>query len=54
MPSSEVYGFNPDFLGECMEFDLAMTHAHDDVPDCLSILINNTIAHRKISLLDVL
>jgi len=54
LPSSEVYGFNPDFLGECMEFDLAMTHAHDDVPDCLSILINNTIAHRKISLLDVL
>lgn len=54
LPSSEIYGFNPEFLAECMEFDMAMTQSHDDIVDVIVHLINNTIAHRKISLLDVL
>lgn len=54
LPDSEMYGFNPKLLRECEEFVRDMTHRHDDIPDCLAMLINNSIANRQISILDVL
>lgn len=54
LPSSEMYGFNPEFLAECGEFNMDMSQVHDDVVDSLCHLINNTIAHRKVNIFDVL
>lgn len=54
LPSDEQYGDNPTFLAECDEFTRDLTQVHDDIVDTLVHLINNTIANRKISILDVL
>ena len=54
LPVSENYGFNPLILNECSEFSRDMSHAHDDIVDTLVHLINVTIAHREVSILDVL
>ena len=54
LPVSEFYGDNPIILKECEAFTRDLTQAHDDIVDTLVYLINNTIANRKISLLEVL
>lgn len=54
LPVDENYGFNPKILNECSEFTRDDSHAHDDIVDSLVHLINNTIAKRKVSILEVL
>lgn len=54
LPESESYGNNPEFLAECEAFSRDMSHVHDDICDGLCYLVNNTIANRKVSLLEVL
>ena len=54
MPVDENYGNNHLLLNECMEFNREQTQTHDDVLDATVHLINNTIAKRKVSILDVL
>ncbi len=54
LPESETYANNPILLAECEEFTRDMSHSHDDIIDTLVHLINNTIARRQISILDVL
>ena len=54
LPGSEQYGSNPTLLAECDAFTRDLTQTHDDIVDTLVHLINNTIANRKISILDVL
>lgn len=54
LPVSSSYGNNPDLLSECQAFTRDDSHIHDDITDTICHLINNTIANRKISLLDVL
>ena len=51
---NEYYGDNPDFLKECEAFTRDLTQTHDDIVDTLVHLINNTIANRKVSILEVL
>ena len=54
LPVDEQYSNNPVFLAECEAFTRDMAHAHDDIVDTLCHLINNTIAKRQISILEVL
>ena len=54
LPCNEYYGDNPDFLKECEAFTRDLTQTHDDIVDTLVHLINNTIANRKVSILEVL
>ena len=54
LPNDEQYGDNPALLAECDEFTRDLTQVHDDIVDTLVHLVNNTIANRKISILDVL
>lgn len=54
LPDSENYGNNPVFLAECEAFTRDMSHKHDDMVDTLVHLINNTIANRRVSILEVL
>ena len=51
---NEYYGQNNKILSECSEFSRDMSHSHDDIVDALVHLINNTIAHREVSILEVL
>lgn len=54
LPENELYSNNPVLLAECEAFTRDMNHSHDDIVDTLVHLINNTIAKRQISILDVL
>lgn len=54
LPESRTYGKNNILITECEAFSRDMSHAHDDIVDTLVHLINNTIAKRKVSILDVL
>ena len=54
LPVSENYGDNPTIIKECEAFTRDLTQAHDDIVDTLVHLINNTIANRKVSILEVL
>ena len=54
LPDSENYGDNPVFLAECEAFTRDLTQTHDDIVDTLVHLVNNTIANRKVSILEVL
>lgn len=54
LPDNEQYSNNPIFLAECEAFTRDMGHTHDDIVDTLVHLINNTIAKKNVSILDVL
>ena len=54
LPENEAYSNNPTLLAECEAFTRDMAHSHDDIVDTLCHLINNTIARRQISILEVL
>lgn len=54
LPDNASYSLNPVFLAECEAFTRDMAHAHDDIVDTLVHLINNTIARRQVSILEVL
>lgn len=54
LPISETYGFNPKLIAECESFTRDQQQLHDDIVDTLVHLINNTIAKRQVSILDVL
>lgn len=54
LPENEQYSNNPVFLAECEAFTRDMAHTHDDITDTLVHLINNTIAKRQVSILEVL
>ena len=54
LPVSEQYGSNPVILKECEAFTRDLIQEHDDIVDTLVHLINNTIANRRLSILDVL
>ena len=54
LPENRVYGNNNVFLSECEAFSRDMSHKHDDIVDTLVHLINNSIAQREVSILDVL
>lgn len=54
LPESESYGNNPEFLAECEAFSRDMSATHDDIVDATVHIVNNTIANRKVSLLEVL
>lgn len=54
LPCSAEYGNNKLLLNECASFSRDNTHKHDDIVDSLVHLINNTIARREVSILEVL
>lgn len=54
LPESEQYGNNPEFLAECEAFTRDMSHKHDDMVDTLVHIVNNSIANRRVSILEVL
>ena len=54
LPENELYSNNPVLLAECEAFTRDLTAPHDDIVDTLVHLINNTIANRTISILEVL
>lgn len=54
LPVNKSYGNNNDLLGQCQAFTRDDSHLHDDMVDALVHLINNTIANRQVSILDVL
>ena len=54
LPENEMYSNNREFLAECEAFTRDLTQSHDDIVDTLCHLINNTIAKRQISILEVL
>ena len=54
LPDSRAYGNNNVLLSECEAFSRDMSHSHDDIVDTLVYLINNTIAKKEVSLLEVL
>ena len=54
LPVSEYYGDNPTIIKECESFTRDLTQTHDDIVDTLVHLINNSIANRKLSILEVL
>lgn len=54
LPVSENYGISPDIIKECEAFTRDLSQLHDDIVDTLVHLINNTIANRKVSILEVL
>lgn len=54
LPDSESYSNNAILLAECEAFTRDMAHSHDDIVDTLVHLINNTLAKRQVSILEVL
>lgn len=54
LPVSENYGISPEIIKECEAFTRDLSQLHDDIVDTLVHLINNTIANRKVSILEVL
>ena len=54
LPENRSYGNNNLLLTECEAFSRDMSHSHDDIVDTLVHLINNSIAKREVSILDVL
>ena len=54
LPEKETYSNNQVLLGECEAFTRDLTAPHDDIVDTLVHLINNTIAKRQVSILEVL
>lgn len=54
LPENRNYGNNNTLLLECEAFSRDMSHAHDDIVDTLVHLINNTIARKEVSILEVL
>ena len=54
LPENEMYSNNREFLAECEAFTRDLSAPHDDIVDTLVHLINNTIAKRQISILEVL
>lgn len=54
LPENEQYSNNPELLAECEAFTRDLTQPHDDITDTLVHLINNTIAKRQVSILEVL
>lgn len=54
LPHNENYSFNPELIKECESFTRDLSQLHDDIVDTLVHLINNTIANRKVSILEVL
>lgn len=54
LPENRAYGNNNILLSECEAFSRDMSHKHDDIVDTLVHLINNTIAKREVSILEVL
>lgn len=54
LPCNKQYGANREFLYECEAFTRDNSHKHDDQIDSLVYLINNTIANRRVSILQVL
>lgn len=54
LPVGKSYGNNQELLSECQAFTRDDSHVHDDMVDTLVHLINNTVANRVISILDVL
>lgn len=54
LPDSRSYGNNNVLISECEAFSRDMSHTHDDCVDTLVHLINNTIARREVSILEVL
>lgn len=54
LPENRAYGNNNVFLSECEAFSRDMSHKHDDIVDTLVHLINNSIAQREVSILEVL
>lgn len=54
LPENRAYGNNNVLLSECEAFSRDMSHKHDDIVDTLVHLINNTIARREVSILEVL
>lgn len=54
LPENELFGDNPIILSECEAFTRDLSQSHDDIVDCLVHLINNTIANRQVSILEVL
>lgn len=54
LPENESYSNNQVLLSECESFTRDLTAPHDDIVDTLCHLINNTIAKRQISILEVL
>lgn len=54
LPENELFGDNPTILSECEAFTRDLSQTHDDIVDCLVHLINNTIANRQVSILEVL
>ena len=54
LPENEQYSNNSVLLAECEAFTRDLAQTHDDIVDTLVHLINNTIAKRQISILEVL
>jgi len=54
LPNSDTYSNNPVLLAECEAFTRDLSQTHDDIVDTLVHLINNTIAKRQVSILEVL
>ena len=54
LPESRSYGNNNVLISECEAFSRDMSHSHDDIVDTLVHLINNSIAKREVSILEVL
>lgn len=54
LPEAPTYSNNKLLLNECEAFTRDDSHKHDDMVDALCHLINNTIAKRQISILEVL
>ena len=54
LPENRSYGNNNVLLTECEAFSRDMSHSHDDIVDTLVHLINNSIARKEISILEVL
>lgn len=54
LPVSENYGISPEIIKECEAFTRDLSQLHDDIVDTLVHLINNSIANRKVSILEVL
>lgn len=54
LPENEQYSNNAELLAECEAFTRDLMQPHDDIVDTLVHLINNTIAKRQVSILEVL
>ena len=54
LPENRNYGNNNELISECEEFTRDNSHTHDDCVDSLTMLINNTIAKKQVSILEVL